>query len=173
MRILKSKGFTVVELLVVIVVIAILASVSTLAFSGVQKRAQDASRASMIGSYAKGIQAYVAINGAYPGNLPQVASGNPLLCLDGTVVCYSNYYGNNGSVEIKQQLNTVISNFPDFKGAFFTYGTISSPQLSAWTGYYIQVDGMKLSCPAITGLSLKDTLGSAGAYSCRYGFPSL
>lgn len=39
----KQYGFTIVELLIVIVVIAILAAISVVAYTGIQQRAQDTS----------------------------------------------------------------------------------------------------------------------------------
>ena len=38
----KSRGFTIVELLIVIVVIAILAAITIVAFNGIQERSQVA-----------------------------------------------------------------------------------------------------------------------------------
>ena len=40
----RSPGFTIVEMLIVIVVIAILASITVVAYNGIQQRAQDARR---------------------------------------------------------------------------------------------------------------------------------
>jgi len=52
----KQKGFTIVELLIVIVVIAILAAISIVAYNGIQQRGRDARRASDIGNIEKAIR---------------------------------------------------------------------------------------------------------------------
>ena len=52
----KHTGFTIVELLIVIVVIAILAAITIVAYNGVQQRARDARRATDLSNIAKGIQ---------------------------------------------------------------------------------------------------------------------
>lgn len=62
----KQKGFTIVELLIVIVVIAILAAISTVAYSGIQSRARDASRLADIQAINKAIMSYYAVHGTYP-----------------------------------------------------------------------------------------------------------
>ena len=68
----KRHGFTIVELLIVIVVIAILATITIVAYNGIQQRARTSSRLSAIRSIQKGLEAYRAINGYYP---PRVAIG--------------------------------------------------------------------------------------------------
>jgi prepilin-type N-terminal cleavage/methylation domain-containing protein len=63
----KSRsGFTIVELLVVIVVIAILAAVSLVAYNGVQQRARDTQRMSDIDNINDAIQIYTADKGHAP-----------------------------------------------------------------------------------------------------------
>ena len=62
----KYPGFTIVELLIVIVVIAILASVTVVAFNGVQQRAAATSVGAAINAYAKAIKLYKVDNGRYP-----------------------------------------------------------------------------------------------------------
>lgn len=42
----RAKGFTIVELLIVIVIIAVLAAITIVAFSGMQARARDSRRVS-------------------------------------------------------------------------------------------------------------------------------
>lgn len=63
---LKKPGFTIVELLIVIVVIAILASITIVAYSGIQTRAHDAQRLSVMNSLKKSLEEYYTINGTYP-----------------------------------------------------------------------------------------------------------
>ena len=62
----KQQGFTIVELLVVIVVVGILASISTVAYSGVQARARDSQRHQDIQTIVKALDAYYLDNGEFP-----------------------------------------------------------------------------------------------------------
>ena len=72
---MNSRGFTIVELLIVIVVIAILATITVVAYNGIQSRAQDTKRAQDISNIKKALQAYEAVNGgvkrvsAYSGGI--------------------------------------------------------------------------------------------------------
>ena len=63
---IPKKGFTIVELLIVIVVIGILASITIVGFRGVKNRAQDAAVASDITTIVKQMELYRTRNGAYP-----------------------------------------------------------------------------------------------------------
>lgn len=63
----KSKsGFTIVELLIVIVVIAILATISIVAYNGIQQRAKNTKTITAANQIVKSITGYIAANGAYP-----------------------------------------------------------------------------------------------------------
>ena len=53
----RQKGFTIVELLIVIVVIAVLATISVVAYNGVQDRARQAKISSDIGTIIKAVSA--------------------------------------------------------------------------------------------------------------------
>lgn len=67
-RELDDGGFTIVELLIVIVVIGILAAITIVAFNGIQARAAYTAYKSDIQSINKAIQLYYADNGSYPTN---------------------------------------------------------------------------------------------------------
>ena len=63
----KTKsGFTIVELLIVIVVIAILAAISIVAYNGIQARGQDAKRAQDMANIEKALRSYEVIHGGVP-----------------------------------------------------------------------------------------------------------
>jgi prepilin-type N-terminal cleavage/methylation domain-containing protein len=65
----KSSGFTIVELLIVVVVIAILAAITIVSFNGVTKRANESSVQSSIRQIANQIDLYRIENGTYPPSL--------------------------------------------------------------------------------------------------------
>ncbi len=62
----KESGFTIVELLIVIVVIGILAALVITTFSGVQKKARDTERQTDIKALHGQVEAYYAQKGNYP-----------------------------------------------------------------------------------------------------------
>ena len=62
------SGFTIVELLIIIVVIAILATISIVAYSGIQARARDNVRKTDLSNIAKAVELYRADNGVLPPN---------------------------------------------------------------------------------------------------------
>lgn len=73
----KDQGFTIVELLIVIVVIGILAALVLNSFSGVQARARDTERRTDINAIATQLEVYYNDQGGYPtlANLQDDASG--------------------------------------------------------------------------------------------------
>ena len=65
----RNKGFTIVELLIVVVVIAILASITVVAYQGIQKQTINASHYDEAQKWKTLFMAYAAQNGQYP-NFP-------------------------------------------------------------------------------------------------------
>jgi len=73
-RFSTQRGFTIVELLIVIVVIGILAAIVIVAFNGVQQRAGNSSRLSELKAWEKHYKTYAAQEGKYP-QLPAAEMG--------------------------------------------------------------------------------------------------
>lgn len=66
----KTKsGFTIVELLIVIVVIAILAAITIVAYNGIQQRARASSASTALNQANKKLALYAIDNSAYPADL--------------------------------------------------------------------------------------------------------
>lgn len=64
--VINRKGFTIVELLIVVVVIAILASITIVAYSGIRASAEKSATLVAVRSYIQGLSAYKAGEGSYP-----------------------------------------------------------------------------------------------------------
>lgn len=67
---ISSLGFTIVELLIVIIIIGILATITIVQYNGAQAHARDLDRRADVANITKALEQYYADNGSYP-----VASG--------------------------------------------------------------------------------------------------
>lgn len=85
----QAKGFTIVELLVVIVVLAIIATVTVVAFNGAQDRARKSVLATELGNISKQLKNDQIINGSYPATLAAANSGAGVKTSNGTTLRYS------------------------------------------------------------------------------------
>ena len=85
----KTRGFSIVELLIVIVVLGILASVTLVTYSGIQKRAQNVKTISAASHYLNLLEIYHIDNKAYPA-MPDPSIVD--MCL-GTVYTVDPIYG--------------------------------------------------------------------------------
>ena len=65
----KTRGFTIVELIIVIVVIAILATITIVAYNGVQERASEAALQSDLDSGMSHLATARFDDGRYPANI--------------------------------------------------------------------------------------------------------
>jgi len=100
---LKPQGFTIVELLIVIVVIGILAAITIVAFNGVQQKARTAAVQSDLKNAATQISTIYADTGAYPLNMPSLKKSDSTIlhyayidassyCLSGTDSSSATWY---------------------------------------------------------------------------------
>jgi prepilin-type N-terminal cleavage/methylation domain-containing protein len=62
----QNKGFTIVELLIVIVVIGILAGLVITTYNGIQQKARNTERTTDLKTFQSQLEAYYANNGRYP-----------------------------------------------------------------------------------------------------------
>ena len=70
----KSRsGFTIIELLIVIVVIAILAAITVVAYNGIQQRARDSRRKADMALLQKALDMYYLDNGTFPASTGAVS----------------------------------------------------------------------------------------------------
>lgn len=74
----KQTGFTLVELLIVIVIIGILASISVVAYTGIQQRAHNVAQLSDMKNVITAMELYGISNGQYP---PAPASSDGGFCV--------------------------------------------------------------------------------------------
>lgn len=72
---LKQQGFTIVELLIVVVVIAILAAITIVSYNGITNRANQSAAKSAASTVQKKIEVYQAENGRYPITRAELSTG--------------------------------------------------------------------------------------------------
>lgn len=81
---ISRDGFTIVELLIVIVVIGILAAITIVAFNGVQERGRDADRQTDLKTIQKKLELFYVDNGYYPNSNQMVSASYRESTLDMT-----------------------------------------------------------------------------------------
>lgn len=128
-----QKAFTIVELLIVIVVIAILAAIGVVAYSGVQQRASIASLQTTLRQNWQQVAMYHAEEGSYPTAASQLASldirfRDDMVSPGGNSAVYCHYDGQaaflfSGRIQV----------FGD-ENRFWAYGSSGLVQMDEWYG---------------------------------------
>lgn len=85
----QHSGFTIVELLIVIVVIGILAAITVIAYSGVQNRARIASLSSQLNGASKSLALHEVDAGRYPATLAEANNGQGIKASQDTSYQYT------------------------------------------------------------------------------------
>ena len=101
---MTSRGFTIVELLIVIVVISILATISILAYTGIQDRARTANAQSTITQNSRTILSYVQTKGSSLLTTDVMNGGNAALKLDASGFKYVSFCTNGTDFVLAVQL---------------------------------------------------------------------
>lgn len=132
----KQHGFTIVELLIVIVVIAILAAIVIVAYNGIQSRARDARRLSDLGNIQTALGMYYIDNGRYPAANGSV--GGPSQCISSPGwACWAGGSDTNSLVPAKYMANIPID--PSNKDVNACAGPTG--QTTRLYGYRVKADG--------------------------------
>ena len=81
----ENKGFTLIELIVVMSIIAVLSTLSLFAIQGARRSSRDAKRKADLGQIASALEMYKADCNSYPSSLPGIGSSLQSNCLGSTV----------------------------------------------------------------------------------------
>ena len=158
----RDPGFTIVELLIVIVVIAILAAISVVAYNGVQARARNSKISSDIAQLQRAIQAArinndkvfseITLSTATASNCVSKASGTDLAALPQTDACWSVYNNSLNRISVASGMDIRSLKDPYNRPYFIDenesatsctqddIGTYSNPFVSGWGSQNIMVD---------------------------------
>lgn len=151
------SGFTIVELLIVIVVIGILAAITIISFNGVQGRSQDASIQSDIRQIVQKAHAYNAEKGNYPRDLTELTT----LGIQVSPGAYdkSIQYNLSFCYSTDVTVNRFAVHSLSRSGAVYTYGSTNG-KLERYTG---AVEYTGSSYAAFCSLSEPGTTGNSGS----------
>ena len=181
----SRSGFTIIELMVVIVIIAVLATVTLVIYRGVTSRARTAQTVSAAEQWTRAILSYRARNGALPPNSS---------CLGNGYKYNSDNLGSSGIGQCRQQSGTVgITSDATTLTALATYitgnptpamTTASNSTTSWYRGLYyykdgatqlgyitFTIEGPTSGCPTqLSGIALSSSdLQTNGNTACAYG----
>lgn len=103
---IRRTGFTIVELIIVITIIGILASLTIVAYRGVTDRGYNARVTTGVNSYIKAIQIYKFRNGSYPTQTSCLGANYP------SNTCWT---GSGGTRTVDSTLDTALATVLDAK----------------------------------------------------------
>lgn len=168
----RQKGFTIVELLIVIVIIGILAAITVVAYNGIQNRAKSSQMASGMIQYVKALSMYSSDKNAYPIQTGYIA------CFGGTNDCNGTANAAQTALlasELASYMNNASNTLLKSSGALMNSITnYVMPDGSSFTGMYIYfLQYGTTTCPSVGGVRFMYSSASGSDIVCRYALPVL
>ena len=167
-----SRGFTLIELMIVISIIAILATIALAGLAGAQKGARDTQRQQMANAIRAALERYYADNGSYPAGPWYSAAAtttlfNAVAVPTGALDSYmaSGALTDPGCGTAATRLDVKVNPYPCNTGAG---GTTTGPAQASKPGYeYASVGTASPGCGLTALYELKLTKESGGvSYFC-------
>lgn len=145
----KQRGFTIVELLIVVVVIAILAAISIVAYTGISNRANDSAVQNDLRNFANKIMEYHTLNGQYPTGHVNLGGGSghgAVQGLESFPFAQSSYSTDTHNIYYCARGDTFAVAGSSKSGTRYFYR--NGAGLTAYTGGWTNADNI---CPGILG----------------------
>lgn len=170
-----TSGFTIVELLIVIVVIAILAAISIVAYNGIQQRSRNTQTIAGVKQYINAIRMYAAENGTYPAQRSCLGDG---YSYNGTPGICGGETGIYTDVAFDTALSKYLGSKPRLDTTNLTIRTSTTraggyhdPSVSTHGVVYYILAGTTASCDAGGSKTLSNDPG-VNAFYCTYVLPT-
>ncbi len=145
MKMRGHAGFTIVELLIVVVVIGVLAAITIVAYNGIQERARNTAKYQAASNYEKALAVYSSENSAYPpmgAGSVCLGAGYTVRSPDTVGSCGGSDYTTKEDAVFDTAMRSVLSSFPDANNKVVTKEngvTFVGITLTNWSGF--TVDG--------------------------------
>lgn len=129
----RDSGFTIVELLIVIVVIGILAAITIVAYNGIQSQAKATSAKASAGILQKKLEAYNADPGGYPAAATATTNlnSNEASTLAGSGISLGTPTNANGQKTLRLELCTAPAGATGYRITYWDYITNTLPAVTA------------------------------------------
>lgn len=174
-----SSGFTIVELLIVVVIIAILAAITIVAYNSIQQRATNTVTANSVAAYARALSIYAVQNSAYPVAWSCLGPAGTI-CVNTTQAAYTCFGMSQGIVKVtfSDAVKTVASSITapsvatatcsgdQYGGAY--YGSTDGKNAKFY--YYLAGD---VNCPTPGGTIYSSRQHTDDVTMCVVALPAL